>query len=674
MSLFKKKHFFAKPKKRYVSKKARDKKLPKFGPKRELFKRLGIGNPSNLRLRGIILAGIILISFASMVARLWDLQVLNSSEYKAAVVANVLRTAIVPAARGLIYDRSGDVLVNNQVVQEITLDRSFVKPDSNVYKNLSVLLGVPVSQVLLAAENPNYNYYQPVPIAVGATLAQVTYIKEHPDLFPGVNIELTTVRSYPYGSMLAQTLGYVGPITQKELKMKAFAGYSQQAIVGQSGLEAYYEKWLQGQPGKTTYVVNSRGQIVGILSKKLPKQGDSLVTSIDLGLQQVLDNALAQQIQTDRSRFDPIHGIYPAAPGGAAVVMDVRTGQILALSSYPSYNPSVWVGGISETNYQALTNPNSGYPLLNRVIQGLYTPGSVFKLATATAALVDGLISPYYTYDDATGTFTIPNCSGRCVFHDDDSQAMGVIGISKAIAASDDVFFYNLGYQFYVRQAQFGPMPIQQMANLYGMGELTGIDLPGEAQGMVDSALARKEHPYLAQGWYPGDQIEMAFGQGGTLITPIQLAVAYGTFANGGNRMQPHIVKYVVNSKGQIVYENKPVIVDHINIPSQDYSVMLAGFEGAVTAPYGTVGGTGLFDSFPISSYPIAGKTGTASIGNNKEPNANFVAFGPANDPKYVVAVMIEQAGYGATAAAPVALKVFQYLISHQIPPIEIPK
>lgn len=656
------------------SKRVKQRQL-KFKTKRDQFlKKLGVGTPANYRLRGIVTTGVIVICFTAMVARLWDLQVLNSVEYKQAVAANVIRTAIIQPPRGLIYDRSSDVLVNNQVVNEITLDRSFVKPGSNVMENLAVLLGVPINRVELAAENPNYSYYQPVPIAVGATLAQIDYIKEHPNLFPGVNISLTTVRSYPYGSMAAQTLGYVGPITQKELKMKQFAGYYPQAIVGQSGLEAYYEKWLQGEPGKITYAVNSRGQVVATLSQKPAVQGDSIVTSIDLGLQQTLDKALKDQIMKDRSTFDPIHGIYPPAPGGAAVVMDVRTGQILAISSYPSYDPSVWVGGISETNYQALTNPNSGYPLLNRVIQGLYTPGSVFKLATATAALVDGLISPYYTYDDATGTFTIPNCRGRCVFHDDDSAAMGVIGVSKAIAASDDVFFYNLGYQFFIRQAQYGPMPIEQMANQYGFGELTGIDLPGEAQGMVDSPLARKEHPYLAQGWYAGDQIEMAFGQGGTLITPIQLAVAYATFANGGNRLQPHIVKYIVSSKGKVVYENNPVIVDHINIPSQDYSVMLKGFEGAITAPYGTVGGTGLFDSFPISSYPIAGKTGTASIGFNREPNANFVAFGPANDPHYVVAVMIEQAGYGATAAAPVALKVFQYLINNPPGPIQIPK
>jgi penicillin-binding protein 2 len=632
--------------------------------------------PANLTLRTTLTIFVIISLFSLMIVRLWYIQVLDSKAFNALVQANIIRTAIIPPTRGLIFDREGDILVGNKIVEEITVDRSFFTGGNSETKALAALLSMSTKQLVQNASNPNYSNYQPVPVAIDVSQDVVAYLEQHKNMFPGVNVVLTTERTYPYGDLAAQLLGYVGPISSQELKLPQFSSYPSTAIIGQNGIEASYEKYLQGHPGIEKYVVNSRGQVVTSLAQKPPVSGDNVVLSLDLGLEQDLQTALVNQIKIDRGRFDPIHGIYPPAPGGAAVVLDVNTGQVLAMVSYPSYNPSIWVGGISQSQYSQLTSPQSNYPLLNRAIQGLYTPGSVFKLATATAALDYGLIGTGYTYDDATGTFRIPNCSGQCVFHDDDSQAMGTIGIPEAIGASDDVFFYNLGYQFYIRQSQYGPTPIQDIAAKYGLGQITGIDLPGEFEGRVDSPTVRAKDKFLAQGWYAGDQIEMAFGQGGTVITPIQLATAYATFANGGTRYAPFVADTIVRPSGKIVHTNQPKAVDTVSLSSPIKNVLLQGFLDAVYASYGTVGSTGIFDSsFPeSSSFPIAGKTGTASVGNNKEPNANFVAFGPAYSPQYVVAVMIEQAGYGATAAAPVALSAFQYLKAHPPGPVVIPK
>jgi penicillin-binding protein 2 len=638
-----------------------------------LLKPLGVGGAPRMGLRLAVVGTIALACGLALVVRLWYLQVISQQAFKAQVEYTVVKDALVPPERGLILDREGNLLVGNQVVEEILVNRSLLgKRERQVVSNLAYLLGEDPSSIKRALSNPNYNYYQPVPVAVGVDPQAVIYIKEHPDLFPAVTVSQTYTRTYPQGDVLAQTLGWVGQITASMLKEPQFRSYPPSAQVGRAGLEASFEQYLQGAPGAVEYVVNSLGQVVSEVSTRPARPGDSLVTTIDLPLQQVLESALAAQIQADRQHYDSVDHQYPPAPGGAAIVMDVTNGDVLAMASYPSYDPSVWVGGISTANYERLTSPQSGYPLLNRVIDGLYTPGSVFKLATATAALADGLITPSYTYDDATGYFTIPNCRGMCSFHDADSEALGVVNVTKALAASDDVFFYNLGYQFYVHRAQYGIDAIQRVAQAYGFGEKTGVPLPGEAAGRVDSPEVRKRYKFLSQGWYPGDQIEMAFGQGGTLITPIQLAVAYATFANGGTRYQPQLVKWVVDPQGHVVRSFPPVVQGHVVVPPAARQAMLQGFIQAVSAPYGTVGATGLFSGFPLQSYPIAGKTGTASVGPGKVPNAAFVAFGPANDPKYVVAVMIEQAGYGAVAAAPVALKVFQYLVSHPVPPAKV--
>lgn len=633
------------------------------------FKRAGSRGPNDrarVRVIGFAVAAI----FCAMFARLYALQVLQSSSYKAQAVANQVRQVVEAAPRGLITDRNGNLLVGNKVIESVTLSPQIASQHPSVITNISKVLGISVSSIKNSLTNLEYSPYEPVPIAQGVSKDKIIYISEHQSQFPGVSYQLTTQRVYPENTTAAQVLGYVGQVSQSQLKTLSKQGYQPGDAIGKSGVELSFEQYLRGKPGVSKLEVNAFGQVLGTLAQTVPVPGDNLELSLDLNLQQVVDNALASEIKRLSGTYDSYFHLYYPQLTGAVVVEDPNNGQILAMSSFPTYNPSVWVGGITTSEYKALTSPSSNYPLINRAIAGEYTPGSTFKLATATAALKSGLISPSYYYFD-TGLFNIPNCtSGMCSFHNSGGERLGLLNITQALAASDDVFFYNLGYMFYANQNKYGQDPIQQAANAYGWGQLTGVNLPGEVPGLVDSPATRatlhKEYPaaYPFDTWYTADQLEMAFGQGETLITPIQMANAYATFANGGTRYQPQIASGIVSPSGKLIKKFTPVVEGHVALSSADRAAMLKGFEGAVQSSSGTAGGT--FVGFPFNTFPLAGKTGTASV-TGKEPNSWFVGFGPAQKPKYVIAAVIKNGGFGASAAAPVVRTIFDYLIQHPI-------
>ena len=639
-----------------------------------------------LRIVAIVMAGL----FALLGLRLWALQVLQAPAAAQAVVADQIRSVPVTPTRGLILDRGGNPLVGNKVTEQITLSRVAAAQHPEVVGNLAALVGKTPAQIQAALTNQQYSLYKPVPILDDAPLADVLYLKEHPDEFPGVTSQQTTQRSYPQGELpgaqgaypAAQVLGYVGTINNAELASRASQGYQAGDAFGQAGLEYQYETQLHGTAGKQELEVSPQGQVVGVLKATSPVPGDDVVTNIDTNLQQVADSALATQVQALRQTYDPAcnnkAGCYPAATGGAVVVMSPKTGAVYAMSSFPSYNPDVWVGGISDAAYAALTDPANDEPLLNRAIDGLYTPGSTFKLNTATAALQSGLITTTTPYYDS-GTFKTPGCqynSTTCVFHNSAGDPTGTYDVSSALTVSSDDFFYNLGYEFYAEAAKYGATPIQDQAAQYSLGELTGIDLPGEAQGRVDSqAVRQKLHAQAPKAfpnttWYTGDNIEMAFGQAGTYITPIEQAVAYSTFANGGTRYAPQVAAAVVSPSGRVVQRFSPQVTGHVALSPSTYQALLTGFTGAVQSPDGTAYGTFRGLSFPGG---IAGKTGTADTVAGKEPTAWFVGFGPTADPQYVVVCVIDQAGYGATAAAPVVRSIFDYLATHPVAPATVP-
>lgn len=622
------------------------------------------------RIRAVGFA--VLSLFVALFARLYTLQILQHLNYNSLANHNRTRTIVAQAPRGLIVDRNENLLVGNQVVESITVDRATVSKKPGVLSTLATTLGIPLATIQTAFNNPQASPYAPVPVAYNISKQKIIYIKEHPNLFPGVSSSLSTQRVYPETSTASQVLGYVRQISQSELAQYTAQGYQPGDQVGQSGVEASYENYLRGTPGKTTLQVNYAGQVVSTLSKTHPVPGSNVVLTLDLALQKSVEADLAAQIAKLSHTYDPYRRMYFNNLSGAAVVEDVNTGQIVAMASYPTYNPSVWVGNISQAAYDKITLPQYGDPSFNRAIDGLYTPGSTFKLATASAALSSGLISSYYYFND-TGVFNVPNCkpgSGLCSFHNSGGEHLGTINITTAITASDDVFFYNLGYDFYANTTKYGQTPIQNMANAYGFGQPTGIKLPGEAAGLVDSPglrlLLHKRYPtaYPYDTWYTADQVEMAFGQGETVVSPIQMANAYATFANGGTRYVPQIVAGIVNQNGKVVTKFAPQIATHVTLSPVDRAAMLAGFEGVISNRMGTAYGT--FAGFPLSSYPLAGKTGTASV-TGYEPNAWFVGFGPLPKPQYAVAVVIEHGGFGTTGAAPVVRSIFDYLRQYTI-------
>jgi penicillin-binding protein 2 len=631
------------------------------------------------QLRLNIVGVVVLVLFVVLILRLWALQVLDHSTYAAAVTANEVRTVSVPAPRGLITARTGSVLAGNQVQYQITLSRTEAAQHPAVVGDVAALVGETPAQVQTALSDSQYSPYEPVPILNGAPMATVQYLEAHPSLFPGVSVQQVTERTYPQGgTVAAQVIGYVNAITATELKAHRTGRYSEATQFGQSGLENQYQSYLAGTPGTKRLLVNAQGQVVGTLHSSPPVQGNTVVTNIDLGLQKAVQSSLNADVTSDRTTVDPTTGNLPAAKTAAAVVMNVQSGAVLAMASYPSYKLTEWLGGISQANYTALESQGA---LNNYAIQGLYTPGSSFKLASATAALQTGLIGASTIFTDP-GTYSIPTCKGYCTFHDDQPTDAGKITMPLALTESDDDYFYNIGYQFYVNAAKYGATPIQNVANSYGLGELTGIDLPDEVQGRVDSPALRKQlhqatptaFPY--DSWYAGTNLEMAFGQGETVLTPIEMAQAYATFANGGTRYQPQVAAAIASQGGKVLKTFQPKPTGTVNLPASIYQPMLQGFEGVVATPKGTA--YAIFKQyahFSLTSFRIAGKTGSATVstGTTKEPDAWFIGFGPIPNPQYVVVVAVTQGGYGDQAAAPAVINIFNYLVAHPVPSLSLP-
>jgi penicillin-binding protein 2 len=649
--------------------------------------------PSRPNVRMRVVGGVVLVLFLVLALRLWSLQVVDGKTYAAAVTRNQVRVVSVAAPRGEIVDRNDTTLAGDVSEQEILLSRSTAAQDPPIVGQVAALVGETPKEVEAAIADSQYSQYEPVPVLNDAPTSIVEYLEEHQSEYPGVTVETVTQRSYPQeqdsgDAVATPVLGYVSPISQSELKDNPNEGYTQASQFGQSGLENEYEKYLRGTAGQQSLSVDAQGQVVGVLHETDPVQGDTVVTNIDLGLQEYVQGVLQNTITADKHTVDTTTGKYPTANDGAAVVLDAQTGAVLAMASSPTYSLGEWVGGISEANYQALSancgnlvSVTTGCPLFNYAIDGGYTPGSTFKLNTATAALDDNIINAG-TFVNDTGVYHVPQkCTEGCTFDDDEASDAGEVDLQEALTKSDDYYFYNLGDLFYYSS---NPDGIQQMAANYGLGEPTGIDLPGAYDGQVDSATLRatqhRENPtaFPYPSYYVGDNIETAFGQGETLVTPIQQAVAYATFANGGTRYQPEVAAAIVSPSGKVVTQFAPKVTGHVPLPPSTYQPMLAGFEGVVANPDGTAYGSfQQYAKFPMSTYPIAGKTGTADVGPNKEPNSWFVGFGPTNhaadQPEYVVVVVIDHGGYGAQAAAPAVAQIYNYLYTNPLQPVQLP-
>ncbi len=630
--------------------------------------------PSRPDVRIRVLGALALVMLTGLSYRLWSLQVVQTTTFSKAVTINATRDVVVPAHRGIIVDRNGVPFVANGVHYQVTLSLNQSKSDTTLVPKLAALFNQPISVIENKVKNPNYLAYQPAPIATDVSPIIVQYLSEHSSEFHGVAITSSLNRLYPGGGGVgSNVVGYVGTINADELKALKSQNYFPTSLIGKAGIEQEYEQFLRGKAGKEQILVSPQGDILGTTKTSPPTSGSTVVLNIDQGLQKYAQEVLRQQILADRLSIDHRSGLHPAALNGAAVVLDPRSGAVLALASYPNYDLNQWVGGISQKNYNALLRSGA---LNDYSLQGKYTPGSTFKLITATAALNDKILSPSLYVRDA-GTFVVPNCKGKnagCTFHDDETGGSGSVNMPLALTRSSDVYFYNLGYLFWSSQRRLGKEPIQDMATKYGLNSQTGIDMPQESSSSVDSPSRRQlihaQYPkaYPNPAWYTGDNLEMAFGQGGTQVTPIGLATAYATFANGGTRYQPEVAARIVRPDGTVQVRYSPRSLGTVPLPPAVRNPILQGLIGVVNDPSGTAYGTfHSYSTYDESKFVVAGKTGTASNQPGQEPNSWFVGFAPANAPRYVVLSVIDQGGYGASAAAPVVAKLFNYLVAHPV-------
>lgn len=621
---------------------------------------------TSLRVRLTVLVVVVVCLFAALFARLYFLQVLHGESAQVVASSNATETVYLPAPRGEILDRNGHVLVGNRQSEVVTVSQEEAAADPSVLVRLAAVLQLPVSTLKTDMTSDVYSPYEPVTVDSDVPESEVLYIDEHKSQFPGVSASTQWVRTYPYGELAANILGYVGQINAQEYKALKSQGYQPNSQIGQSGVEATYESVLRGTPGREVLEVNSAGQVLGVLKDIPPIPGHNVRLSIDISVQNRAQEALEQGMLTARHQSLDQGKFRNEAPGGAAVVENPKNGQVLALATEPTYNPEVWVGGISEANYQALQAPSAHNPLLNRAIQGEYAPGSTFKLVTATAGLKYGVITPTSIYDD-TGKYVV----GGQVFHDNDSEAAGRINVSQAITVSSDNFFNRVGALLWE-----GPYPedaLQDIAADYGFNARTGINLPGESPGQILSATLVKqlhaEYPsaYPYSGWYTGNNVQEAIGQDGILVTPIQLANAYAAFANGGNVLVPQIAIDAQTATGKVTAAYHTKVTRTITMSAVDRAAVLSGFEGVINSPAGTA--YSVFANTPLIHDHLAGKTGTAEV-QGRASTSVFVSWGPVNNPQYVVDAFVEQAGYGASVSAPIVRQIYEQLYHDPIEPM----
>ena len=624
--------------------------------------------PSGLaaaQVRLTILAVVIVSLFAALFARLWFLQIINEPQAQAAARDNFVRLVYTPAPRGRILDRNGAVLVDNRVSEVVTISRNTAQKEPQVMSRLSDLLSVKYDDLLHKVTDPRYSPYVPVPVADNVQVPAIVYIREHQSEFPGVEAKAVAERFYPMGPVAANVLGYVGQISGQELtQARKKQGYQAADQIGKTGVEAAYEDALRGQPGVDKLQVDSKGRVLSTLGAQQPVQGHDVVLTIDANVQKLAEESLAQglaaaQRSNDRAAGGP--GRLFAAPGGAAVVLNPTDGSVLALATNPTYNPQDFIGGISQARFTQYLN-DARHPLNDRTIQGEYAPGSTFKLVTAVAGLQSGIITPGQYFNDV-GFIKV----GPQPFRNDNGTVYGSINLSRAITVSSDAYFYTIGRVFWEGRSHYTDDGLQNVARQLGFGTASGLALPNESAGRIPDRTSRaREHAlypkvFTEGGWFTGDNVLTAIGQGEVAVTPLQLANAYATFANGGTLWTPQVASRITDQAGKVIQQLPPLARSKVDLQPQWRNAMLAGFEGAVADGSGTAHAA--FAGFPLAQYPIAGKTGTAQVAG-KQPTSVFASFAPAANPQYVVDAVLEQAGYGADAAAPVVRRIYDGLFN----------
>lgn len=587
-----------------------------------------------LALRVAILGGVALVMFAVVFLRLWYVQILSGDRYLAEANDNRVREVKVEAPRGRIVDRNGTVLVDNRTALSVQVAPNRLPSDRverrRELRRLGHALGLSPDGIRRKIRRETRKLpYSPVTLKTDVGMRTVFYLEENQPQFQGVEVKRVFLRRYPYRTIGAHLFGTTGEVTDQQLKQGRYAGVTLGDRVGQSGIEYTYDRYLRGRNGASRIQVDALGRPKGELAVKDPTPGKQLRLSIDLSLQKVGQQALAGY-----------------GKPGAFVAMDPKNGEVVGLGSSPSFDPNVFAKTIRQSDYKRLTSAANGAPLANRATQGLYPTGSTFKLITATAALESGLISAASVLFDG-GSLTV----GGVTFKNAGGVSHGALALSRALQVSSDVFFYRLG----LMADQRGGNVIQKWARRLGVGRPTGIDIPGEAGGLVPTPAWRDrlfKKGQTDRPWTPGDNINLAVGQGDLQADPLQMAVAYSAIANGGYVITPHVGMRVEDASGRVQQEIQPRPRRKLRISAQTRSAIMGGLRAAANDAGGT--SAPVFEGFPIT---VAGKTGTAERGAQGDQSW-YVVAAPYNDPRIVVAVTIERGGFGAEAAAPAARRI----------------
>ncbi len=585
-------------------------------------KRSLLGTP-RARFRGLIL--LFWAGLSVVVIRLYVVEVIKHKHYLALAQENIVKSTPIPPLRGEITDRNGVVLVHNGPEFALFEIPGEVRNPQEI-RWVATDLGIPVSHLLRSTRSLGFVLpsHVPIPLVAGLSMAQVGRVNMDLYRLPGFFIQIMPKRIYPDNNLAAHLLGYVGSFTPGDLKRSLYRHLPPGTGVGKSGIEKEYDGWLQGTPGLRRQLVNSHGSMIKSLREKPPGEGRSLRLTIDVRLQSVAERMLG-----DRR--------------GAVVALDPRNGEVLAMASHPAYSPGELSQAMSTVRWSALVHAQD-HPLTNRATQGLYPPGSVFKIVTTMSGLQEDKLDPDKTFH-CGGTFRV----GSVIFHDWKKGGHGTLRLHRAIEQSCDIFFYTLGMKL-------GPDAIARVARDFGLGQKTGIDLPAELSGVVPDRAWKKK--YLHAPWYPGETPPMAIGQGYLTVTPLEMARLMGAIAMNGQISSPHLR-----------LGKQKTSLSWVGLPVKDFAIVKADLRDVVAAPHGT--------GHPVNLpfFAIAGKTGTAQVVSNRGPNKDkkrpradswFVGFGPFDSPRIVVAVLIENGGDGGDVAGPVAREVFRmYYVIH---------
>ncbi len=615
--------------------------------------------------------------FAALTTRLWYLQVLASQTYVKIANNTSFRVLQVEPERGRILDANGNPLVDNRESRVVTVQQQLLGDDPEaVLFRLAQHLGVPEKDIVEKMDAEKYYDYQRIPVAVDVSEDKIFYIAEHPKLFPGVGWGQESVARYPEGSLAANVLGTVAHINQEEVDDPAFKDYGVDDTVGRTGLEKTYERFLHGTPGTNKIVVDPAGTLLDELGGQLPVPGYDVKLYLNAKTQSIVERDLLAGIQRARTLNDDddTNAVTNfVANAGAAVVMDPKTGGVEASASWPTYDPTQFVKGMTNKEYkQRFLNASSGDPLFDRATQGVYAPGSTFKPFIALAALKEGVVAPGSSTDcPAQWAYRL---DPDHPFNNWSTYDQGYMSIPEALKVSCDTVFYQWGGTFYDRwrsnQLGAGSEPLQHDLRGFGFGRQPGLDVPSESAGFIPTAAWKeqqskqdpKNFPY---GWLPGDDILMSIGQGYVLTSPMQMATAYSAIANGGRLCEPHLAEQIQTSDGKRFRKIGSNCRD-LPYTQQEISLVQEGLRQVVAPGSGTA--SAAFAGFPLSQVPVMGKTGTAErpgfttvAGQTQSQDTSWFAaiVGPPGD-QHVIVAMVEQGGHGSTTAAPIVRTIIE--------------